>query len=256
MSGFSAEVLEGLMAAVGKILAFLSGDGEGRAFRTSDPVGEAVCDAVEAAGGSAAALFAVSESLSKRTPFSARKLRSLRNACRWDRILDEAALGLFGLLAGDPAADEVEIGKRVDQVLAPCAGPATEADILAKLAAKLQTSARRLRQYRDAYLVAQLGAAELARLVPGVLPNTALVDLALILKVDGLMPWRKKDMILKAAEEIARRGLEGKAAAAVVGAVLAEGAGRADPMPVIPQWNFPPARASKDGEAAPVVKAA
>lgn len=203
-------------------------------------VGGIVDQAVEEAGGDSVALFAVTEALTKKVPIGARILRSLRNAYRQDRILDEAKLSLVYLLAGDPDADAIEIGKQVDQALGLCGVACVASEALAKLAAKLEVTPRKLAKYRDVFLVAQLGGTELAKLTPN-FPSSVLLQFSRILKADGLMPWAKKDIIITVAGGVAKNALVGKQVATLVSHILV--AGKTEALPIVPSWNFPPALA-------------
>lgn len=240
--------------ATTRIRAILSGKERNVAGGTLDPavetmVGEAVDRAVEKAGGDSA-LFAVTEALAKQVPFGARRLRYLRSACRRERVLDEAALAVAELLAGDPEADGVEIGGWVDAAVRQCveAGGVAPA-ALDRLGGKLGVSASKLRRFRDAFLVAKLGGRELAGLFPYGCPTADLCRLVPILKGEGLVPWRKKEMVLKAAGAIARQGLRGNEATALVGRMIeARNEGRT--MAVAPAWHRPKPDGRAMGQAA------
>lgn len=226
-----------------KIKEALPKNQDGTVRRTDDSevlarIGEIVDEAVGRAGGDASALLMLTNALSTLVPYGGRVLRSLRSVYCRQKAVDGTAAVLFELLAGDPAADFVEIGKRIDGLLRSC-DPTFEPEVMASLGEKLQMSVREIRDFHDAYLVSVLGGAELARLVPSSLPYPVLADFAPILGA-GLPPWRAQSVIVRAVEEVARRRLEGKAVAALVDEILAEEAVReVTPLPVIPAWSYP-----------------
>jgi hypothetical protein len=58
------------------------------------------------------------------------------------------------------------------------------------------------------------------------------------------MPWRAQALIVKAAEEVARRGLTGKRVDSLVRDLLAQGPDKDEaPARVLPAWNIPSAPA-------------
>jgi len=251
MNNQTKEIQLAVAEAAGKIIKLLPKDDEGKAVGTSDPevlanVGDIVEQAVDKAGGDFHALFVVAAGLSAALPFGARRLRLLWHANRRDKSIGEAAVGILELLAGDPAADFVEIGKLVDRVLGLCGGSHFESDVLSILGKMLQVSPRKLRQYKDGYLVFKLGGADLAKLVPNVCPFSALSLFSQILKAD-LMPWRKKDLIIKTVETIARKGLQWEKAAVAepLALILAEDAIKATFLPIAPAWHAPTANPGK-----------
>ena len=244
MNACNPEVLNGVVAKAASNIRALPKNGE---FEFK--VGEIVCQAVEEAGSDAAALFAVSEALTNKVPVSARNLRSMYNSYRQDRILDNAAVGLFDLMIGDPEGSACEIGERVDKAMDLCGRQNVGQDALAKLAAKLEVSSQKLAKYRDVFLVVQFGGTELANNFP----SSVLCQLAKILKADGLMPWTKKEMILKAADVAAKLGLTGTQVAKVVGDILSGGVDNAESRPaIVPAWHCPPelTRGTEDQEVA------
>ena len=245
MNNQTKEIQLAVAEAAGTIIELLPKDDEGKAIRTSNPevlakVGDIVGQAVDEAGGDYHTLFVVAAGLSAVLPFGARRLRLLWHASRCDKSIDEAAVKILELLAGDPAADYVEIGKRIDRAVGLCGGPVFESDVLARLAATLRVSAQSLRQYRGGYLVFKLGGANLAKLVPNVCPYPALSLFVRILKTN-LMPWRKADLIVKAVESIGKKGLPWKATNVVqpLALLLAEEAVKPITISVIPAWYCP-----------------
>lgn len=235
------ELTKAVAKATSDILAILPKAAEGSSGRLIDQeveskVGGIVCRIVAEAGGGATVLFEVTESLTRKIPLGARNLRSMYYAFRQNKILDEAAVGLYELMVGDPDADAIEIGGRVYRAMAQCWEAAVEPDALAKLAAKLEVSPWKLANYRDIYLVAQFWGAELSELTTK-FPSSILIHFARILKADA-MPWAKKKMLLKAAGEAIGKGLEGRQISALVAHIVAE-AGKAEPQPaVVPPWNL------------------
>ncbi len=231
-----------MLMAADRIREMLPKDEAGKACGTPNPpdmVGEIVDEIVEAEGGSAAALFAVADALTRLVPIGARKIRSLWRAFRRDRTLEEAALAICELLAGDPEAAAVDIGRLVERAARKCGEGIVATAAIEILGGKLDISAGKLRRFRDAYLVSELGGADLARLVPYGCPPSFLTCLAPILK-SGMMPWRKKDLIVKAAEAIVQRGLAGRQATALVRNMLAEGLKKTEvPAIIVPAWHLP-----------------
>lgn len=241
MNDASAEMMA-VTEAAEQILALLPKNDEVKAVGTTDPeilakVGEIMDTAVEAAGGDAKALFAVTAALSKKVPFGSRRLRLLCGAYRRQKVIDAAAIDLFEMLTGDADAAAVDAGQRIQETVTLCGGPAFEADVLEALSVKLEVSTMTLEKYRDAFLVASLGGRELSRLFPNGCPTQILTDIAGVLKKEAL-PWKKKAALLHAAKTIARQGLKGKDASSLAVRILAQEAKKAKPLP-IPSWHIP-----------------
>lgn len=227
--------------AAGKAMAVWPRSGTESCW-TIDPaiealVGEIVDHAVGMAGGEAV-LFDVTSALTRLVPISARRLRTMRAAHLRDTAIDAAAADLVELVAGDPAADLLAIGERVDRLLRLC-GPTFESDVLVTLGRRLEVSAQSLRHYHDGFMVARVGGRELAKLVPSTLPYTVLLCLAPILRAK-LTTCRKQTLIVRAAKEWARHRLSDTQAAALVGELLAERPAEDEtPLVVVPAWHFP-----------------
>lgn len=235
--------------AASKIKAILSEHAGAMAGGTVDPeieimVGSAVDEAVVAAGGDAAALFAVSDTLSTHVPFGARRLRSFRTAFQQSLVLEDAAVGLFELVAGDFEADAIAIGRRVREAIKLCGGHSAEADVVDRLAAMLSVPAQRLRQCMDVFDVYDLCGKDLDRRLPGC-PFAALLPLSRIAKKDGLMPWRKKRLILDVAHAISRGRFDSKRIESCIIGAMAKHAVKIAVRPVVPAWHVPSALTTK-----------
>jgi hypothetical protein len=250
MSKFQPEALGGAVTeAASKIKAILSENSGAMAGGTQAPeveelVGSAVDEAVLATGGDAAALFAVSEALSALVPVGARRLRSLCTASRHSRIIEDAAVGLFELVAGDFEADAIAIGRRAWQAIELCGGPSSEADVVDRIAATLSVPAQRLRQCMDVFTVYDLCGKDLDRRLPGC-PFTKLLPLSRIAKKDGLMPWHKKRLILDVAHAISRGRHDSKRIESLINRAIAKDALKVATLPIVPAWHVPPALATK-----------
>lgn len=198
----------------------------------SAAVGEAIDRAAALAGGDPA-LFRLTALLAHEVPMGARSLRSAARAYRRDKLISEASLFIFDLLAGDP--DYMPIGRKVDETIKACGGD--EATTLELLANKLEVSSRSLAEYRDAFLIAKLGGKALADLIPCGCPPSLLAPLSRIL--ESTPPWRQQDAVLKAAREAIRLGLRGKEVMGIVMGVIAEDAANQPAQPIVPRWNYP-----------------
>lgn len=237
-----SQVASSVSIAAAKIREILTVEGvtAGTLTPTAESkIGEAVEVAVKAAGDNASTLFAVTTGLSALVPFGSCRLRELRTVFKRQSILEQAAVGLFGLLAGDPAADAVDIGCRIHEAIKHVGGPAFEEAVLDGLAAKLGVSSRTLAGYHDAFLVVEAaGFTQLGRHFPMGIPFPVLQQLARIIKTDD-MPWRQKEMILLAAKEISKRGAAGNRAVRIVTHILASRSDVAIPSIVKPAWHLP-----------------
>ena len=174
---------------------------------------ETVARAVNAAGGNPADLQVVTEELSKLVPFGSKHLRKLYRDFLRSTLISDTATALFGLLAGDPAADVVGIGRLIHGVVeSPLFRGASPTDAVAPLVEHLETvgtstSPNELLNYYDAYRTWVTGGVELEKLIPSRLSPTVLFDLSRL--TQNRMPWVAQKLILKAAKEIVRFQLQG-----------------------------------------------
>lgn len=233
-----------------KILAILQKHTAGVGNRILNPdidlaVGTIVDDIVATAGGDAVALFAVTESLSKVVPFGARRLRTMRSAYVFDKTLDDTALAIKEMLAGDEHAGSVAAGHRINATITLLVGVAGEALILDGLATRLELSPDRLRLFRDVFLISNLCGENLSKRLAGGCTLVVLRHLSRFLRVDA-MPWRQRDMALKAAEEIHHQKLSGNEIAKLVSRMLAEPHSESECLPIAPSWHIPVTRPKKN----------
>ena len=170
-------------------------------------IGQAVDRAVEGAGGGAKVLFAVTEALASKVPFSARNLRRHRREFLIGLIVERTARDIFRLVS-DPDEDWFDIGRLIEQAVCEAGGSKTrEVWVLEGIAADLGVSPQLLRRYRDSYR-----AVEFCRSQPNDLrfrSASEAYQLSRILRADErwVKPWQKKDLVLETASEISSEAL-------------------------------------------------
>lgn len=211
------------------------------------------------AGESAAALFAITESLSKLVPFGARRLRHLHSEYCRSVDTDRAAIVIYPMMICDSAADVVPIG-RIVQGVVERQGGATPTAAVEPLARRLGTTATKLLRFRDAFLVAEIAGAALDKIIPDHCPATALPELARLMK--GRPQWVAQGLIVKAARLIAKRKLQGRQVTALVSRMLAQADLEEAKAPtahvVAAAWYVPekPVRNEDDNPSNATIKAA
>ena len=184
-------------------------------------IGQAVDKAVADAGGGAKVLFAVTEALARKVPFSARNLRRYRREFLLGRIVERTARDILRLVS-DPGEDWFDIGRLIGQAVCEAGGSKTcEVWVLEGIAADLGVSPQLLRRYRDSYRVI-----EFCRPQPNDLRFRSAGEayqLSRILKADErwVKPWQKKDLVLQTANEISREALRPSKIVQLVSAKIA-----------------------------------
>ncbi len=226
-----------------------------------NPGRQAVDEAVTAAGGSAKALIRITETLTHRIPYGARRLRGLYRQYRRAKNVEASAVAIYEHLTTDEAASTVDIGRCVDAVatvrgLSPKDALLPLVKRLADAGVKVTPAA--LLHHRNAFLVAKMGGVELTKYVPGQYPAIALPCLSRLAK--GRMPWDAKRLMVEAARMIANRKPRGKRQVEkIVAAVLAKEERKAPKAPaVFVSWHIPhkPGRGPNGPAAAALRKAA
>jgi hypothetical protein len=210
-------------------------------------VGEVMKMAVCAAGGTAAASFAVSKALTKFVPIGSRHLRKYyRQYLRSTRVAEAAGV-IQGMLVGDSATDLAPIGKEVESVVNDMLGTNPVATV-ALLAARLNsigasTSSAFLCRCQSAYLVSRLGGEKidtLAKLMPAQYSATALP--VMVKLIENCQPWVGSSRIQAAADLIIKRHAQLKRQfEKIVSDVLASEARKAAKVCNIDMlWYIPP----------------